>query len=111
MHNQNHRADAVAGLRALADFLEACHDAELNEASRIDVTRCVLDADPHMARAKFEDAKELMYNISGAADADFSEYRRGHNGNRHHVANLEFGNGTVAYQVTWIENTGDTEDE
>jgi hypothetical protein len=112
MSKLNQRADAVAGIRALADFLEEANDgAKLNEYSRIDVNYCVLEEDPRKARTEFLELANFMNAASGSVDADFVKSVGDYNGDLHHVAALEFANGAVAYQVTWIEKTGDTEDE
>jgi hypothetical protein len=110
MHNQNHRANAVAGLRALASFLDDGYaHAKLNEYSRIDVNYCVLEGDRRKARAEFRELANFMNAASGSVDADFIKSVGEYNGDLHHVAALEFANGAVAYQVTWIEKTQDEE--
>jgi len=112
MLKPSHRTDAVAGLRALASFLEDGYaHAKLNEYSRIDVNYCVLEEDNRKARAEFLELANFMHAASGAVDADFIKSVGEYNGDLHHVAALEFANRAVAYQVTWIEKTGDTEDE
>ena len=106
MPKLNHHTDAVAGLRALAEFLEEANDdAKLNEYSRIDVNYCVLEEDPRKARAEFLELANFMNAASGAVDADFVKSVGEYNGDLHYVAALEFANGAVAYQVTWIEKT------
>jgi hypothetical protein len=112
MPKLNHHTDAVAGLRALAEFLEEANDdAKLNEYSRIDVNYCVLEEDPRKARTEFLELANFMNAASGSVDADFIKSVGEYNGDLHYVAALEFASGTVAYQVTWIEKTGDSEDE
>lgn len=106
MSNQNHRAKAVAGLRAIADFLEEGSEAaKLNEYSCIEVNYCVLEEDQRKARAEFLELANFMDAVSGAVDADFLKSVGEYNGDLHYVAALEFANGTAAYRVTWIEKT------
>jgi hypothetical protein len=113
MTDKQHRANAADGLRALAGFLEDYNlSAKLNTASRIDVHYTVLEDDDEEAYAEFENLSRFMREVAGynARNQFRSEVDTGEESN-HHIADLIFGAGTVAYRVVWIEKTGDTEDE
>jgi uncharacterized protein with PIN domain len=110
-HNMpiHQRSDVVDGLRTLADFLEKEGDARMHRASRTDVQFCVLAKDQNTARAQFDALAELLYNVAPDVNANYVSDCKYYATGSHHTAALEFGNGAVAYQVLWIEKTGDTE--
>jgi len=106
------RSDVVDGLRTLADFLEDYGgSAKLHRASRTDVQYCILAKDPEAARKEFDGIADLMYEIAPAVNGNYVSNCKHYATAAHHTVALEFGNGAVAYQVLWIEKTGDTEDE
>jgi hypothetical protein len=106
MSNQNHRGNAVTGLRALADFLYTYDlSAKLNTASRITVQYCILEEDNAEARREFTHLMGFMFDAARQFNARCTSDTREHADTRQHTADLIFGNGTVAYQVLWIEKT------
>lgn len=105
------RSDVVDGLRTLADFLEKEGDARMHRASRTDVQFCVLAKDPEVAFDDYNRLANLLYDIAPDVSANYVSNCKRYATAAHHTAALEFGNGAVAYQVLWIEKTGDTEDE
>jgi len=109
MSDNTRRENVITGFRALADFLEKYPNAPLPEFGRIDVTTCVLDEDQHTARTRFGDMKNALYHAALTEYADYTGDRREHEGTQQHEVNLEFGNGSVAYQVLWIEKTEEVE--
>lgn len=113
MTDKQHRANAADGLRALAGFLEGYNlSAKLNTASRIDIHYSILEEDDDKAFWEFECLSGFMREVAGynAVPQFRSELNAGEE-STHHIAELIFGGGTVAYRVVWIEKTGDTEDE
>jgi hypothetical protein len=112
MNPEEHRANTVAGLEALAAFLyEYDESAQLHTTSHIEAVYCILDNDPATARAKFDDAVEFMSDYASEGSTPFLRVDRPYENTMQHVASLGFGDDTVLYRVTWIEKTGDTEDE
>lgn len=112
MADEDHRAHTVAGFHKIADFLrEYDESAKLNTASRIDVQYSILEEDDAKAREEFADLSEFMQEIRRDVSAEFSEEHNVYDTCTHHIAQLTFGAGTVAYRAVWIEKTGDTEDE
>jgi hypothetical protein len=107
MSDNTRRENVIAGFRALADFLEKYPDAPMPEFGRIDVTTCVLAEDQHTARTRFGDMKKALYYAALVEYAEYTGDWREHEGTQQHEVNLEFGNGAVAYQVLWIEKTGE----
>lgn len=112
MTDEDHRAHTVAGFHQMADFLHAYEDMiPLNTASRIDVQYSILEDDDDKAREEFDDLADVMYRASVNKPAKFTESNNVYDTCTHHIAQLTFGNGTVAYRVVWIERTGGTDDE
>jgi hypothetical protein len=108
----HNRSDTVAGLRSLADFLETHTDSvPLHTASRTDVQFCILAKDPEVAREEYTQFSGLLYDIAPAVNANYVSQTKRYATADHHMTDLEFGNGSVAYRVLWIEKTGVTEDE
>jgi len=106
------RSDVVDGLRTLADFLEDYGgSAKLHRASRTDVQFCILAKDPEVAREEYAKLAHLLYDTAPEVNANYVANCKHYATASHHTVALEFGNGAVAYQVLWIEKTGDTEDE
>jgi glycerol-3-phosphate cytidylyltransferase-like family protein len=106
------RSDVVDGLRTLADFLEDYEGpVKLHRASRTDVQFCILAKDPEVAREEFDELTELMYEVAPDVSANYVSNCKHYATAAHHTASLEFGNGAVAYQVLWIEKTGEGEEQ
>ena len=112
MTDSQHRDNVVSGFEALAEFL---HDypisASLNTASRIDVQYSILEEDNDKAREEFAELSEFMSDVVDEVPAESSTNTNVYDTCTHHIAQLTFGAGTVAYRVVWIEKTGDAEDE
>jgi hypothetical protein len=107
MTDKQHRSNAADGLRALAGFLEGYNlSAKLNTASRIDIHYTILEEDDDEARAEFENLSNFMREVAGynARNQFRAEVDQGEE-STHHIADLTFGAGTVAYRVVWIEKT------
>ena len=111
MHMKNRREDIISGLRALADFLESTPAAALNDYGRLDIGYYILEDDNAGARTELSGLTNVLDNYESAEPIGISKETRKHEGSTQHVRTLEFGNGTVAYQATWIERTGGTEDD
>jgi len=104
MDHETHRAHTVAGLHKLADFLyEYDMSAELNTASSVEVTYCVLEENADAARAEFEERAAFLSEYGGTQR--FTQVSRSHEDTTQHVAALTFGSGCVSYRVVCIERT------
>jgi len=98
------RSDTVAGLRALADFLETYADsAKMHTASRTDVQFCILAKDSEVARAQYAELAHMLYDTAPEVGANYVSQCKRYATANHHTVDLEFGNGSVAYRVLWIE--------
>jgi hypothetical protein len=106
------RDQLVRGLQSAAAFLHYAVDLPLN-VGRFDITYCVINDDQGAARAEFEDLTAMLRaEVEGDATAWFVETDDvEHEGTVQHSTRLVFRGTPVAYQVLWIEKTGDTEDE
>jgi len=112
MTDGQHRDNIVSGFESLAEFLcDYPISASLNTASRVDVQYSILEEDNDKAREEYNGLVHFMGDVVNGINAEFSAHANVYDTNTHHVARLTFGAGTVAYQVLWIEKTGDTEDE
>jgi hypothetical protein len=110
MYNANRREDVVSGLRALADFLESTPGATLNDYGRLDIGYYILDPNREASRIELSNLTNVMEGYGSAEPISISKETRKLETTTQHIRALSFGNGTVAYQATWIEKTGDTED-
>jgi hypothetical protein len=106
------RDQLVRGLQSAASFLHYAEEFPLN-VGRFDITYCVINDDQGAARAEFETlTAKLRAEVEGPATAWYVETDEvEHEGTVQHSTRLVFRGTPVAYQVLWIEKTGDTEDE
>lgn len=111
MSNKNRREDIIAGLRSLADFLESTPEATLNDYGRLDIGYFILNEDTDTASAELSRLTSVMEDYESAEPIVIDKETRKLDTTTQHVRSLSFGNGTVAYQATWIEKTGEAEDE
>lgn len=102
MDHETHRANTVAGLLDLANFLELYDmSAALNTASPAEVVYCVLEKDTETARAEFERRARFLSEYGGSQR--FTQKTRVGAESTQHLAELTFGEGRVVYRVLWIE--------
>jgi hypothetical protein len=112
MTDEDHRAHTVAGFHQLADFLHTYSDMiPLNTASRIDVQYSILEEDDAKAHEEFAELADVMYRSSVTNPQKFTESTNVYDTCTHHIAQLTFGAGTVAYRVVWIEKTGEGDEQ
>jgi hypothetical protein len=106
------RDQLVRGLQSAASFLHYAVDLPLN-VGRFDITYCVINDDQDAARSEFKDLTMMLRaEVEGDATAWYVETDDvEHEGTMQHSTRLVFRGTPVAYQVLWIEKTGDTEDE
>jgi hypothetical protein len=109
------RAHLTNDMSTLSNLLynEALH-LPMNRSNHVTVTYHILENDPVLARAEFSSLHHYLYHgfdhsaYMSTPDSFIETYE---DGQRHHGVSVKMPNGRVAYQVLWIEKTGDTEDE
>lgn len=102
------RDQMVRGLQSAVAFLQYAVDLPLN-VGRFDITYCVINDDQEEARAEFEDLTAMLRaECEGPAEAWYVQTDDIEHGNTvQHSTRLVFRGTPVAYQVLWIEKTGD----